>query len=251
MIFHIARREFLHYLRSPGAYFVGAGLLFIGGVFFSLVIDSYTRFAAQGAMYGQDPLSISQGIIEPLASTLGLLLVLFLPTLTMRALAEEQKSGSMALLLSAPISSTEVVLGKWLGLMSYLGCLLGLGMAYVPAMLFVFGDPPLAPLLSAYLGVALLCAVGAAVGIMTSSLTSNQVVAAVSSWTLLLGLWILSFLESLDGWMGSLGTHIGLIVHYESFSQGLVRSNDLAYFAVVTAICLFVAQQRVESQRWR
>ena len=157
MIFHIARREFMHHFRSPGTYFVSAGLLFIAGVFFALVVDSYTRFAAQGAMYGQEPLSISQGIVEPLASTLGLLLVLFLPTLTMRVLAEEQKSGSMALLLSSPVSSLEIVLGKWLGLLGFLACVLGLGMAYVPAMLFVFGDPPLAPLLSAGLGLALLC----------------------------------------------------------------------------------------------
>jgi len=251
MIFHVARRELLHYARSPGAYFVSAGLLFIGGVFFSLVIDSYTRFAAQGAMYGQEPMAVTQGIIEPMASTLGLLLVLFLPTVTMRVLAEEQNSGSMALLLSSPISSLEVVLGKWLGLMGFLACVLGLGLGYIPAMLYLFGDPPLAPLLTAALGLLLLCSVGAAVGVMTSALTSNQVVAAVSSWSLLLGLWILSFLETLDGWMGAVGTHIGLIVHYQSFSQGLVRSNDLAYFGLVTALCLFVAQQRVESQRWR
>ena len=70
------------------------------------------------------------------------------------------------------------------------------------------------------------------------------------SWMLLLGSWILSFLESLEGTLGAIGRHVGLILHYESFGRALIRSNDLAYFTLVTVLCLFVAQQRIESKRW-
>ncbi len=250
MILHVARRELLQYLRSPFAYLVSAAFLFIAGVFFALILDNFVQFSSQGAMYGQGGLSLTQGLIEPFSSTLGLLLVLFLPILTMRVLSEEQRTGSMALLLSSPISSLEIVLGKWLGLMALLLLLMGVGLAYVPAVLMLFGEAPLAPQLSALLGVVLLAAAGSAVGVMASSLSSRQIVAAVLAWLLLLGSWILSFLDSVEGAIGEVGGAIGLILHYESFGRALIRSNDLSYFVIVTAFCLFVAQQRVESHRW-
>ncbi len=250
MILHVARRELLQYLRSPFAYLVSASFLFIVGVFFALILDNFVQLSTQGPMYGQDGLSLTQGIIEPFSSTLGRVLGLCLPTRTMRGLAEEQRTGSMALLLSSPISSTEIVLGKWLGLLGFLLLLIGLGLAYVPAVLLLFGKAPLAPMLSAALGVVLLAAAGSAVGVMTSALSGRQIIAAVLAWMLLLGSWILSFLESLDGVLGQVGGAIGLIIHYESFGRALIRSDDLIYFALITAFSLFVAQQRVESHRW-
>ena len=144
MVFHVARREFLHYLRSPFSYVVSAAFLFIVGVFFALILDNYVQLSSQGPMFGEQSLTITQGIIEPLSSTLGLVLILFLPALTMRVLAEEQRSGSMALLLSSPISSLEIVLGKWLGLMGFLLVLFATGLAYVPGVLFAFGKAPAA-----------------------------------------------------------------------------------------------------------
>jgi len=249
MTLHVARRELLQYLRSPFSYLVGAAFLFIVGVFFALILANYVQFSSQPS-FGQPSLTITQGIIEPFSSTLGLVLILFLPTLTMRVLSEEQRSGSIALLLSSPISSLEIVLGKWLGLLGFQFLLIGLGLAYVPIVLFVFGEAPVAPFLSALLGVFLLAAAGSAVGVMTSALSGRQIIAAVLAWMFLLGSWILSFLESLDGILGTVGSAVGLIVHYEKFGSALIRSNDLVYFILITAFFLFVAQQRVESHRW-
>jgi ABC-2 type transport system permease protein len=134
--------------------------------------------------------------------------------------------------------------------MGFLLILFTVGLAYVPIVLFAFGKAPLAPLLTALLGLFLLAGAGSAIGVMTSSLSEKQIVAAVMSWMLLLGSWILSFLESLEGILGDIGRHVGLILHYESFGRALIRSNDLTYFALVTILCLFVAQQRIESRRW-
>jgi ABC-2 type transport system permease protein len=250
MMLHVARRELLQYLQSPFAYLVSAAFLFIVGVFFALILDNFVHLTSQGPMFGQEGLSVGQGVIEPFSSTLGLVLVLFLPTLTMRVLSEEQRTGSIALLLSSPISSLEIVLGKWLGLMAFLLLLMGLGLSYVPAVLIFFGNVAIAPMLSAALGIVLLTAAGSAIGVMTSSFSGRQIIAAVLAWLLLLGSWILSFLESLEGILGQVGRSIGLILHYESFGQALIRSNDLLYFTLITAFCLFVAQQRVESHRW-
>lgn len=251
MIWHIARRELRGYLHAPFTYVVSAAFLFITGVFWALVLDAYARIAGQAESYGVDDFGLLQGVIQPFADTLGLLLVLFMPVVTMRVLAEERQGGSMALLLSSPVSSAEVVLGKWLGLWAFFGGLLGLGLAYVPATLFLFGDPPVLPLLTSFLGIALLAGLGAALGVMASSLASSQVLAAVISWVALMALWILSFLAATDGALQPVGQMVGLMNHLESFGKGLIRSNDLVWFATLTAFFLFVAQQRVESQRWR
>ena len=251
MLWHIARRELRGYLHAPFSYVVSAAFLFISGVFWALVLDSYAQLAGQAEMYGMEDFGLLQGVIQPFVSTLGLLLVLFMPVVTMRVLSEEQGGGAMALLLSSPVSSAQVVIGKWLGLWAFFGGLLGVGLLYVPATLFFFGDPPLASLLTAALGVALLTGLGSALGVMAASLSSSQILAAVVSWATLMGLWILSFLASSDSVLQPVGQMVGLMVHLEPFGEGLVRSNDLVWFGTLTAFFLFVAQQRVESHRWR
>ncbi len=251
MIWHIARRELRGYLHAPFSYVVSAAFLFIAGVFWALVLDSYAQLAGQAEMYGMTDFGMLEGVIQPFVSTLGLLLVLFMPVVTMRVLSDEQGGGAMALLLSSPVSSTQVVLGKWLGLWAFFGGLLGVGLLYVPATLYFFGDPPLAPLLTALLGVVLLTGLGSALGVMAAALSSSQILAAVISWAGLMALWILSFLASSDGILQPLGQMIGLMNHMEAFGQGLLKSNDLVWFGSLTALFLFVAQQRVESHRWR
>jgi ABC-2 type transport system permease protein len=251
MTLHVARRELRQYLQSPFTYVMAAAFLFINGIFWALILDSYARYAGEAAMYGgEEEFSVLEGVVDPFVQTVALLLVLFLPTLTMRLLAEEQRSGSMALLLSSPVSSGEIVLGKWLGLMGVMVLMLGAGMAYVPATLFLFGEPPLVPLLLAYGGLFLLCSLGVAIGVMASSLSGSQVIGAVVAWAALLGLWILSALQDSQALLAELGKRFGLMLRFEGFGKGLVESGDLAYFVLLTAFFLFVAQQRVEAHRW-
>jgi ABC-2 type transport system permease protein len=251
MIAAIARRELRGYLHAPFSYVVSAAFLFIAGVFWALVLDSYAQIAGQAEMYGMDDFGMLEGVIQPFVSTIGLLLVLFMPVVTMRVLSDEQGGGAMALLLSSPVTSAQVVIGKWLGLWAFFLGLLGVGLLYVPATLFFFGEPPVMPLLTATLGVVLLTGLGSALGVMAASLASSQILAAVVSWAGLMALWILSFLATSDGRLQPVGAMIGLMNHMEAFGQGMVRSNDLIWFGTLIALFLFVAQQRVESHRWR
>lgn len=251
MVYHVARRELLAYLQAPFTYIVAALFLFITGIFWAFSLEAYAEYTGQAAMYGADPLGPVEGVLGPFANATMLMLIFVMPIITMRVLAEEQRDGVMALLLSAPISSTEIVLGKWLGLVAFFTGLLGIGLAYAPLTLFVFADPPLAPFFTALLGVWLVAALGSAVGVMASSLSGSQIIGAVVAWAVLLGMWILSFLAETDGALQPLGELLGLMGHAQGFLEGLVRSNDLAWFGVWTGFFLFVAQQRVQSHRWR
>ena len=249
-VLHVARRELLQYLGSPFTWIVSAAFLFITGFFFAVIAWSFTEYSTEAEMYGQQ-VSVMADVVQPFLSTVGLLLVLFAPLLTMRVLAEEQRSGSISLLLSSPISSWEIVVGKYLGLVGFWLVLFGAGMAYVPGTLALGSTVSWGPLLASFLGVMLLASTASAVGLAASSLSGSQMLAAVISWAVLLFLWIAGFLEDFSGVLGQIGQRLGMLVHFDEFTGGLIRSGDLAWFALVTFICLFVAQQRVESHRWR
>jgi len=249
MIFHIARRELRQMLLTPYAWMLGAILLFIAGVFYSFGLAGYADYAAQSAMYGEE-ISVVQGVVEQFVVVMGLLLVLFMPLVTLRVFADEQRHGAMALLLSSPLSSTEIVLGKWLGMMGFWTLLLGCGFSYIPITLFAFSSPPAGPLVAGFTALLLLSSLGTSIGLMAGSLSQSPLLGGAISWCCLMVLWMLSFTADLEGPLGLLGKTFGLSGHLEGMASGLISSADLTFFAGSTLFCLFVAQQRVESHRW-
>jgi ABC-2 type transport system permease protein len=229
---------------------VSAAFLAINGVFFAAIAASFSIYSREAQAYGQD-VSVMADVVQPFVGTVGLLLVLFAPLFTMRVLAEEQREGSISLLLSSPISSWEIVVGKFLGLLGFWVVLFGVGMAYVPVLLATVSTIAWMPLLAAMGGLLLLAGTASAVGLAASSLSGSQMLAAVFSWAVLLFLWVIGFLEDFNGVVGQIGERLGMLVHFDEFAKGLVTSGDLAYFGLLMLFSLFVAQQRVESHRWR
>jgi len=248
---HIARRELRAWLRSPFAWLVAGTFLMIHGMMFTVLLGAYLRLSQKGPGWAEEGVPVLQGLIEPLFSTHALLLILFVPLLTMRSLAAEQRAGTMPLLLSSPLSTLEVVLGKWIGLVGFLLALVFVGTAYGPIAIAVFGDPPVAASLSAALGLALLAGAASALGLACSSVTDNQLLAAVLAWTLLLGLWMLAVLEGTDGVLAVAAEQLSLLVRVKRLGQGLVRLSDLVWFVGFTTVCLAFAWQQLESRRWR
>lgn len=249
MILQIARRELRQMVRTPYAWVIGSVLLLIGGAFYSFGLAGYADYAAQSAMYGET-ISVVQGVVEQFVVVMGLLLVLFMPVATMRLFADEHREGAMALLLTSPIRSWDVVIGKWLGMMGFWFGLLGAGFAYIPGTLYWFADPPAGPVLAGFSTLLLLTSLGTAIGVLAGSLTRSPLIAAGLSWGALMLLWVASFLTEMDGPLGSIGRTFGLSGHVEGMAAGLVTTPHLAFFALGTLFCLFAAQQRVESQRW-
>jgi ABC-2 type transport system permease protein len=239
-VWAIARRELGAYFVSPIAYLVGAAFLAMMGFFF------YTDVVFT-------VLSRSEPTMRYVFGVMTTILLFVAPVLTMRLLAEEQRLGTLELLLTAPVRDWEVVLGKYLAaLVFYLGLLLAT--AVYPLLLFwMRGNPDVGPILSGYLGMALFGAALLSIGLFSSSLSQNQVVAAVVG----IGVVILLAVASLpadgitDPTLQQILNHLDLRNHLLNFRRGLIDTVDIVYYLSVTAAFLFLTVQILNSRRWR
>jgi ABC-2 type transport system permease protein len=169
----------------------------------------------------------------------------------MRLIAEERKLGTWELLLTVPVRDTEIVLGKFLGSLAVLTGMLLLTL-YYPILLMVFGDPDLGPIITSYLGLFLLGCAALAVGIFASSLTSNQIVAAVVGGGILFTLWFLGIAGNfVPGALGEVLSYISLSHHFPDFVRGIVDTKAIVYYLSVTALFLYMAIRSTETDRWR
>jgi ABC-2 type transport system permease protein len=235
----IARREFRHYFVSPLAYAVLAMVfLILGGIFF---INIYVGMQ----MDGINP--DGRIVIQPLVT----ILLFATPALTMRLLADEQRMGTMELLLTAPIRDWELVVGKWLGSFFFMLLILATTWIY-PFILDLMTDPGIdqGVLVSAYVGLIFMVASMLAMGVLISSLFKNQVPAFFTTLGLLLFLWILG------GFAGSGGSpvtrYLSFLGHfYDNLFRGVLHLTDLIYYLSLTIMALFLGTQAVEARRWR
>jgi ABC-2 type transport system permease protein len=233
--FAIAWKELKIYFTTPTAFVVGAMFLIYAGITFVLSIT------------GRSPEASVRSFILP-ASTF---FILISPLLTMRLLAEEQKLGTLELLLTSPVRDWEVVVGKYLASLVILVFTISLTLYYV-IMIYVFGNPDSGPVMSAYLGLILYGAAALAVGLLASSLTANQIVAAVMGTGTLL---VLSFIDlvsvRLEGTAADIINSISMRTHFPDFTRGVVDTSHIVYYLSVTAVFLFLTIRSVETRRWR
>ncbi len=232
----ISRKELKSYLSSPMAYVVTAVFLVLTGTFFATYLAStnYSDTSIRGFLgAGQ------------------ILILLFAAVLTMRLIAEERKLGTWELLLTVPVRDTEIILGKFLGSLAVLTGMLVLTF-YYPILLMVFGDPDLGPIITSYLGLFLLGCAALAVGIFASSLTSNQIVAAVVGGGILFTLWFLGIAGNfVPGALGEVLSYISLSHHFPDFIRGIVDTKAVVYYLSITALFLYMAIRSIETDRWR
>lgn len=227
-------KELRGYFVSPIAYVVTAGFLVLCGVFFAVILF----FAREASL-------------RYLFSNMNVLLLLIAPLLTMRLLSEEHKSGTIELLLTAPVRDYEVVIGKYLAAVLLLAVMLGLTFSY-PLVLMAFGEPDWGPILSGYLGIALLGAAFLSIGLLTSSLTQNQIVAAVLSFAALLLLWISGALADFFGpEIGGVVRYLGVMEHFDDFTKGVVDLKNVIYYLSIMAASLFLTVRVLEARRWK
>jgi len=253
-VFAIAGREIRAYFVSPLAYVIIGFFLFVTGLFFDLFVRSYALAALQAGTnpFLAEQLNIHEALVRPLYQYLHIILLFVVPLLSMRLLAEEKKQGTAELLLTAPIKTSELVLGKYAGALTFVGVLMALTAQY-PFFLWASGaSPSLGPLLASILGALLLAAAFLSVGLFMSSLTENQIIAAVTSFVLLLILWIIGFAgEMAEGGAGSLLKAISLTENTEGFGKGVIDTQNLIFFVTFIAFNLFLTQRAIESRRWR
>jgi ABC-2 type transport system permease protein len=233
-IWVIAKRELYAYLYSPIAYLVAAAFLFLCGIFFIGGVASWQDATLQ-TMFG----------------SLSIVLIFVAPVLTMRLLSREQDIGTIELLLTAPVRDWEVVGGKFLAsLILYAGMVAITGL-YVP-VLVAYGNPDLGTIGAGYLGLLLLGASLLALGVLTSSLTRNQVIAAVLGVAASVSLWLLNILSSLFGdTVRDVLSYLTPSEHYYNFVDGIIDTRDLVYYFSAIVICLFLTSKILESKRWQ
>ncbi len=250
----IVRKELRAYFVSPIAYVVLTGFLLLGGWFFfnllsrfNMLLSIYTQLQ-QGAA---DQLNLNEFVIAPLMHNLSIVLVILVPMITMRAYAEEKKGGTYELLLTSPLRTGEIVLGKFLASFVFICIMLGMTGVY-PAVLIAFGNPEIGVLLAGYLGLLLLATSFVAVGLLTSSFTENQIIAAVSGLVATLLLYIIGWPADTAGEvLGPLLRYLSATEHFAEMVNGLIDTQDLVYFASLILLSLFLTQRSVESLRWR
>ncbi|GJQ60549.1 MAG: hypothetical protein D8M57_19215 [Candidatus Scalindua sp. AMX11] len=227
-------REIRSYFVSPIAYIVISVFLIASGFFFAGNLQFWQEASLKGSL-----------------DSIQFFLLLLTPVITMRLISEETKSGTMETLMTSPVTDFDVVFGKFLAA-------LGLYMVMIlPTWIFVlflylFGNPDFGPIISSYIGLTLMGGLFVSIGILISSLTRNQIVAAVIGLISLILLWVMGFLSSYgDSWYYLCLKYIGTFDHWESFTKGIVDTRDVIYYLSFTALMLFITVRVVESRKWR
>ena len=256
-IYAIYRKEMGHYFVSPIAYVVVGVFLVLAAYFFNYILASVIQNALQAEMqsmrYGVPQDVDVTGIVLRSFFQLVSTLVLFLtPILTMGVYAEERKRGTMELLMTSPVKDTEIVLGKFFASLT-LFVLMLLPTASYLIFIYFRSDPrpPWALLLTAYCGVLLLGGALLSVGTFISSLTENQIIAAVLSFAAILLLWVIDVGRNAAGSLGDILTYLSVLRHYDDFTRGVIDTSSLIYYASFIALFVFLTVRSLESVRWR
>lgn len=240
-IWIIGRREYDAHFSSVTAYVVSL-MIFIalGLIFYANLV------AAQFSQYAPG----IQIVLSPLVT----ILLFTTPGITMKSFSEEQKSGTLELLMTAPVRDLELVIGKWLGSFLFL-LTIGIATMIFPAILNIMIDPGLdkGMFLSNYLGLVLFISSIAAVGVAVSTFFSNQVAAYFASLGVLLALWMISFPAQAAGSVGgSILEYLSITDHFfNTFYKGIIELKDIVYYLSLTTLSLFIGYLSIDSRRWR
>jgi ABC-2 type transport system permease protein len=244
MILTIAHKEFRSLFATPSTWLILGGLQFIFAWFFLARLDAFLQVQAQLAQIANAP-GATLAVVTPLFGTLALILMMLVPVFTMRLFAEERRNQSMALLMAAPVSGMHIVLGKFFGLMLFLLLIIA-GCTLMVLSLAAGTQLDTGLLLSNALGLLLLAASYAALGLYISSLTAQPVVAAIAALAALFGLWLVevSAVDNDIAWRMVAPTS-----HFQSFNIGLLNSADMVYFVVFSAFFLLLTIRRIHNNR--
>jgi len=243
----IAGRELRLLFVSPLAWVVLAVVHFLLAYIFLTRLDLFMQHQARIAALENAP-GITQTVIAPMLGSAGFIMLLVVPMLTMRTFSEERRSGSLILLLASPATLTEVVLGKYLGLLGFFSVMLALTAA-MPLSLALGANIDMGQFLTCILALMLVLSTISAIGMFLSSLTEHPPVAAISTFGVLLTLWIIDWASTATEEAGTVLGYLSLMRHFEPLLLGLVNSVDLAYFALVTGLFLALTIWRLDTDR--
>lgn len=249
--FVIAQREMAAQWRSPLAWtLIGIFSLLCGWTFFNLLVGYVDNIQAIPADM-QSQISFIEEVVIRLYGNINFFLLFFVPPLTMRLLADEKKQGTIDLLWAAPVTDASIVVGKFLATWLFTLVLLVPTLLF-PAALFWAGVPDQSVLVGCYLGLALNTASYVGMGLLASSLTENQVVAALLGFVFIMFTWILSWIaHGTDNFMVAETLRwLSVTGHFETLVRGVLSTADLVYYGMFIFLALRASVTVLESRNW-
>ncbi len=254
--FFILLKEVRSYFNSPVAFVVITIFTILTGYYFYMIFASFSTISFQAAtnpalakQYGG--LNATEFVVRPFFGIVSVVMLIILPMITMRVFSEEKKSGTMELLLTFPVTDSEAILGKFAGCMTIFIVMLSLSFPCI-FLVEVFGDLEWGVVATGYLGLVFMGAAFISLGVFMSSLTENQIVAAVLSFASLLLLYMVGFSAGFAGEsVAKVLEYISFTFHYQTFAKGVIDTSDLIYYLLFTTLFLFLSMRSLESKRWR
>ncbi|HUJ31172.1 MAG TPA: ABC transporter permease [Candidatus Acidoferrum sp.] len=256
-LYAIYRKELGHYFVSPIAYVVIGAFLALTGFFFNFflnaVIQQSMNMEMQSMRFGMPPdMDVPAEVMRAFFGLLSTLVLFITPMLTMSVYAEERKRGTMELLMTSPVTEVEIVLGKFFASLSLFAIMLLPTAGYLVFM-YLRSDPtpPWRMLLAGYAGIILLGGALLALGTFISSLTENQIIAAVLTFAAFLLVWVLDIGSNSSSTLASVLSYLSVIRHYQDFTRGVIDTSGLIYYFSFIFLFVFLTVRSVDSMRWR
>lgn len=246
----IAGKELRGYFGSPVAWVMMGLFAVLFGYFYNVYLAVF--LSPMRSQFGAPPVqNVNSEMIRPLLQNASVLILFLLPMMTMRTYSEEKRSGTIELLLTAPITDVEIILGKFVGAVGLYAGLLVVTAIYI-ALLFGVGSPEWRPILSGYAGLLLLGACFISVGLFISSLTKNQMVAGAATFVVALMFWIISwFADSSGPTTAAILNYLSVTQHFDDFGKGVIDTKHIVFYLSFIAFGLFLTLKSVDSERWR
>ena len=255
-ILAIIERELGAYFISPVAYVVLTIFVFLSGLFFRSILAQVLQMGLMSQLQAQQlgpramdmPGMITRGFL----STMSVILLFVMPMLTMGLFSEEKKRGTIELLLTAPVTDLQVVLGKFFAGVTFF--LILLLTTWIPTgFLYLYSSPASGPIFTAYLGLLLYGLALIAIGLFISTLTENQIIAAVLSFGTIMVLWLVDVLaNNADSTSGkAVLTYLSILSHLDDFMKGVLSTSHIIFYMSLMLVALFLTYRSIDSLRWR
>ena len=247
----IAQRELNAYFSSPIGYVLIGFFSLIFGYFYYAGLLFVDRANMQAGMNPNQTMNINQMLIGPTLMNTTVIMLFLFPLITMRTYSEEKRSGTIELLLTSPITDLQIILGKFAGAMLLYIAMLAVTVIHL-AFLFMFGNPEWKPIATGYLGLIMMGGCFLSLGLFISSLTKNQIVAAMATFAVFLMLWVINWIATFMGPTAqAVLTYLSLTDHFDDFAKGVIDTKHIIYYLSFMAFGLFLTVKSVDSERWR
>ncbi len=255
----IIQKEIKHYFVSPIAYVVMMIYLTLSGYFFFVGLNRFSHVyseAKNSMRFYQNPqilehINLNEIVIAPALFNMIFVFLFLLPLIMMRSFAEEKRARTDELLMTSPITTGQLVMGKFIGSILFILVLILPTLIY-QGFLFYYASPEWGPVFTGYVGVILFAMAGVSIGLFASSLTENQIIAAVITFVILLFMFIINFIGQAEGtFLYDIVRYLAVAEHIQNLLMGVIDTKDLAYFLSIILLFLFMTKRSVESFRWR